>query len=176
MPLNWVEILINDPNSFKREITFSINNERINLTINPSLLLIDMIRDELSLIGTKPGCGEGECGACTVLVDGKAVNSCLYLAINVHGKEVTTIEGLSANGTGTALDPIQEALVEHGAIQCGFCTSGMAMMIKSYHEQCVNNNKAPTRDEIKKSIEGNLCRCTGYVKIVDAVESLFRSL
>ncbi|MBT7617222.1 MAG: (2Fe-2S)-binding protein [Calditrichaeota bacterium] len=145
------------------------------MDIYPSLLLVDLIREKLSLIGTKPGCGEGECGACTVLINGEAVNSCLYLAINVHGKEVTTIEGLSTSGADSALNPIQEAMIQHGAIQCGFCTSGMSLTIKSYYDQCVIDRIVPSRDEIKKSIEGNLCRCTGYVKIVDAIESLFGS-
>jgi len=162
-------------NKFERDISFTINKEHITLTIDSSRLLIDLIRDDLSLIGTKPGCGEGECGACTVLIDGEAVNSCLYLAVNIHGKELTTIEGLSVNGTDPTLNQVQESMIEHGAIQCGFCSSGMAMMIKSYYDQCVKDKKNPSREEIKKSIEGNLCRCTGYVKIVEAVESLFRS-
>ena len=143
--------------------------------INPSLLLIDFIRDGLSLKGTKPGCREGECGACTVLINGSAVNSCLYLAININGKEVTTIEGLTLNDKESSLDPVQEAMIKHGAIQCGFCTPGMAMSIKEFHKQCKEKKVVPGRDEIKKNLEGNLCRCTGYTKIIEAVESLFEN-
>lgn len=137
------------------------------------MLLIDLIRNELGLKGTKPGCLEGECGACTVLVDGVAVNSCLYLALNIDGREVTTVEGLSLDRVDASLDPVQVAILESGAVQCGFCTPGMVMTIKSFQKQCEMNQVVPNRDEIKKALEGNLCRCTGYVKIVDAVESLF---
>jgi len=143
--------------------------------INPSLLLIDFIRDGLSLKGTKPGCLEGECGACTVLVNGSAVNSCLYLAININGKEVTTIEGLTLKDKESSLDSVQEAMIKHGAIQCGFCTPGMAISIKAFHIQCKEKKVIPSRDEIKKSLEGNLCRCTGYTKIIEAVEFLFEN-
>ncbi len=155
-------------------IKFTINGKQMELTISPSMLLIDLIRDELGLKGTKPGCLEGECGACTVLVDGVAVNSCLYLAVNIHGKEVTTVEGLSLESQDVSLDPVQEAMIKHGAIQCGFCTPGMVMSIKSFQKECEINQVVPDRGEIKKALEGNLCRCTGYVKIIDAVESLFR--
>ncbi|MFH1321354.1 MAG: (2Fe-2S)-binding protein [Bacteroidota bacterium] len=154
------------------EIEFIINGKKIKKNIKPSLLLIDLIREELSLKGTKPGCLEGECGACTVLVDGNAVNSCLYPAVNIDGKEVTTIEGLSANGE--SLDAVQEAMIAKGAVQCGFCSPGMAMLIKSFHKQYEANGVVPGREEIRKELEGNLCRCTGYVKIIDAVEALFK--
>ncbi|MCF7810257.1 (2Fe-2S)-binding protein [bacterium] len=154
------------------KINFTINGKRTELTIPPYMLLIDLIREELGLKGTKPGCLEGECGACTVLVNGEAVNSCLYLAINVDGKEVITVEGLPVTPEGE-IDPVQEALIQHGAVQCGFCTPGMVMSIKSFVAQCNKDNIIPSPDEIKKAIEGNLCRCTGYVKIVEAVESLF---
>ncbi len=154
-------------------IEFTINGTQVRKEIRPSLLLIDLIRAELSLKGTKPGCLEGECGACTVLIDGCAVNSCLYLAINIHGKEVTTVEGLSNHNGETSYDPVQEAIIKHGAVQCGFCTPGMVMSIKSFQKQCEKNQVIPDREEIKKSLEGNLCRCTGYTKIIDAVESLF---
>ena len=136
-------------------------------------MLIDLIRDGLSLKGTKPGCLEGECGACTVLINGEAVNSCLYLAINIDGKEVTTIEGLSWDTEEETLDPVQEAIIKYGAVQCGYCTPGMVMSIKSYQEQCKAEKIVPNRDEIKIALEGNLCRCTGYTKIINAVESLF---
>ncbi len=155
------------------EIVFSINGKQVKKIIPSSLLLLDLIRDELDLKGTKPGCGEGECGACTVLVNGYAVNSCLYLAVNVDGKDVTTIEGLSQNNTDASLDPVQNAMIQYGAIQCGFCTPGMVISIKSFQEQCKINHAIPDRDSIKKALEGNLCRCTGYTKIIDAVESLF---
>ncbi|MFQ5638962.1 MAG: (2Fe-2S)-binding protein [bacterium] len=158
----------------KTNITFLINSTEAKREIRPSLLLIDLIRDELGLLGAKPGCLEGECGACTVLVDGKAVNSCLYLAVNVDGKEVTTIEGLTA-GEQALLDPVQQAMIQCGGIQCGFCTPGMVMSIKSFYEECKSTQVTPDREQIKKSLEGNLCRCTGYTKIIDAVESLFEN-
>ena len=153
------------------KITFTINGRLMEMTIPSSLLLIDLIRDELGLKGTKPGCGEGECGACTVLIDGKPVNSCLYLAVNIDGKEVTTVEGLSG---GASLDPVQQAMIEHGGIQCGFCTPGMVMTIKAFQGECEAKQTIPDREAIKKAIEGNLCRCTGYTKIIEAVESLFK--
>ncbi|MBI4648482.1 MAG: (2Fe-2S)-binding protein [Bacteroidia bacterium] len=155
------------------EIEFTVNGAKLKRKIPCSMLLLDLIRDELSLTGTKPGCNEGECGACTVLVNGFAVNSCLYPAVNIHGKKLTTIEGML---NGTKLDPVQEALIKYGAVQCGFCTSGMVMSIKSFQNICNNNKITPSRDEIKKSIEGNLCRCTGYVSIIEAIESLFTNI
>lgn len=151
------------------EIKFIINGSEMTRQIKPSLLLIDLIRNELKLKGTKSGCMEGECGACTVLVNGKAVNSCLYLAINTNGKTVTTIEGLGT--PEKPLDFVQEKMIEHGAVQCGFCTSGIVLNAKAFSEKCRNENKSPTREEVKKSLEGHLCRCTGYVKIIDAVEA-----
>jgi carbon-monoxide dehydrogenase small subunit len=150
-------------------IETSINGRRLHLAIPPAARLIDLLRDELSLTGTKPGCREGECGACTVLINGDAVNSCLYLAVNIQGKEVTTVEGVSL----AALDPVQQALIAHGAVQCGFCTPGMVMTIKAYHNRCIDRHVIPNRQQIEESLAGNLCRCTGYTKIVDSVESLF---
>jgi len=155
------------------KIDFKINGVQVKKKIAPSLLLIDLIREELSLKGTKAGCLEGECGACTVLIDGEAVNSCLYLAINIDGKELTTIEGLSWYTEDETLDPVQGAIIKYGAVQCGYCTPGMVMSIKSYQEQCKEEKIVPDREEIKIALEGNLCRCTGYTKIIDAVESLF---
>lgn len=152
-------------------ISFSLNGRVIEQEIASSMLLIDLIREELKLKGTKPGCLEGECGSCTVLIDGIAVNSCLYLAINVDGKSITTIEGLSRGEN--PLNEVQKSLVKHGAVQCGFCTSGMVMAIKSFKDRCDEENYKPDRDEIKKNLEGNICRCTGYVKIIDAAEALF---
>jgi carbon-monoxide dehydrogenase small subunit len=154
-------------------ITFTINETEVERDIRPSTTLLDLIRDDLGLKGTKPGCYEGECGACTVLVDGKAVNSCLYLAANVDGKSLTTIEGLYGDGDEGGLDAVQRAIVEYGGVQCGFCTPGMIMAIKSFKLECDAGNVVPDREHIKKTLEGNLCRCTGYTKIVDAVESLF---
>ncbi len=158
----------------KTNIEFIINGTEVKREIHPSLLLIDLIRDGLSLKGTKPGCLEGECGACTILINGEAVNSCLYLAINIDGKEVTTIEGLSLD-TDETLDPVQEAIIKYGAVQCGYCTPGTVMSIKSYKERCKVNGVVPNREDIKKALEGNLCRCTGYTKIIDAVESLLKN-
>ena len=162
----------------KYKISFILNKKKINLEVKPSALLLDVLRDDLNLKGTKPGCNEGECGACTVLINGNSINSCLYLAVNANGKEITTIEGLISND-GT-LDAVQQSMVDNGAVQCGFCTSGMVMSIKAL-ENLYNNHKnvqgalpsgKPTREEIKKWLEGNLCRCTGYVKIIDAAEKI----
>ena len=153
------------------QISFTINGEKTVKRVKPSLLLIDLIRDELKLKGTKPGCLEGECGACTVLIDDAAVNSCIYLAINIEGKSITTIEGLGT--IEKPLDLVQEKMLEHGAVQCGFCTSGVVLTIKDFSEKCKSEGKVPSRDEVKKSLEGHLCRCTGYVKIIDAAEAVF---
>ncbi len=153
------------------EITFKINGNIVTQDIKPSLLLIDLIRDVLKLKGTKPGCLEGECGACTVIINGDAINSCIYLAINANGKEITTIEGLGDNEN--PLHKTQEKMLEHGAVQCGFCTSGMVMATKAFSDKCISAGITPTREEVKKSLEGNLCRCTGYVKIIDAAEAVF---
>ncbi|MBI2969092.1 MAG: (2Fe-2S)-binding protein [Bacteroidetes bacterium] len=150
-------------------VIFSLNGSQATCSIPSSMLLIDLIREEFGLTGTKPGCREGECGACTVLVDGHAVNSCLYLTVNINGKEVTTIEGLT--GRDGNLDPVQKAMISKGAIQCGFCTPGMVMSIKSLVNRNKNAKKKMNREEIKKSLEGNLCRCTGYIKIIDAAEA-----
>jgi aerobic-type carbon monoxide dehydrogenase small subunit (CoxS/CutS family) len=153
----------------KVDISFILNGEEKNLTIKSSLLLLDLIRDELGLIGTKPGCNEGECGACTVLVNNMAVNSCLFPAVNVQGKQVITIEGISNHDH---FDPVQEAMIEKGAVQCGFCTSGMVMSIKEMEYKSKKSNSSLPMDEIKKGLEGNLCRCTGYVKILEAADSV----
>ncbi len=161
-----------EPMTQQTTIKFTLNGRPTERTIPSSTLLLDLIRDDLSLKGTKPGCLEGECGACTVLIDGDVVNSCIYLAVNVHGKHVITIEGLATVGD-ESLDPVQEAMIQHGAVQCGFCTPGMVMAVKSFQQDCIDDNIKPDRNQIKKAIEGNLCRCTGYTKIVDAVESLF---
>ena len=152
-------------------ITFTINGEKMVKTIKPSMLLIELIRDELKLKGTKPGCLEGECGACTVIVDKAAINSCLYLAINIEGKSITTIEGLGT--IDEPLDIVQEKMLDHGAVQCGFCTSGVVLSTKAFSEKCKTDGIVPSRQDVKKSLEGHLCRCTGYIKIIDAAEAVY---
>ncbi len=160
-------------------ISFVLNEKAVSCEVKSSAVLLDIIRDVFELKGTKSGCNEGECGACTVLVNDAPVNSCLFLAVNANGKNIQTIEGL-AKDDGT-LHTVQDTLVQNGAVQCGFCTSGMAMSLKalmnkhekSHHVSGGKKIEIPSRDEIKKWLEGNLCRCTGYVKIVDAAENLF---
>ncbi len=150
-------------------ISFTLNGRPMTRQICSSMLLIDLIRDDLGLTGTKPGCLEGECGACTVLIDDAAVNSCMYLAVNINGKNLTTIEGLEHD---LQMDPVQDAMIQHGAVQCGFCSSGMVMSIKSMQHKYKIQGYNPSLDEIKKGLEGNLCRCTGYVKIVEAAREV----
>ena len=152
------------------KITFTINGEKMTQDVKAGLLLLDMIRDILKLKGTKSGCLEGECGACTVIIDGKAINSCMYLAVNANEKNITTIEGLGTNEN--PLDVVQEKMLEHGAVQCGFCTSGMVMATKAFTDECKEKGIVPSREEVKTSLQGNLCRCTGYVKIIDAAEAV----
>jgi len=147
-----------------RLINLKINGETYELNVKPNTLLLDLIRDEIGLTGTKRGCDTGECGACTVLIEGKAVNSCLVLAIEADGKNILTIEGLAKNGK---VHPIQEGFIEEGAVQCGFCTPGMILSAKAL----LDENPNPTEEEIKKAIAGNLCRCTGYKKIIKAIIS-----
>jgi len=153
------------------EITFKINGETMTKDVKPGMLLLDMIRDVLKLKGTKPGCLEGECGACSVIIDGVALNSCMYLAVNADGKNITTIEGMGTKEK--PLDIVQEKMLEHGGVQCGFCTSGIVMTTKAYSDKCKEEGIVPTRDQVKKSLEGNLCRCTGYTKIIDAAEAVY---
>jgi len=161
-------------NKQKIEIHFTVNGKAVHLKINPGSILLDLIREDLQLSGTKPGCHEGECGACTVLVDGVAVNSCLYPAVNIDGKTLSTIEGVSR--TLKSLSPVQNMMLEKWAVQCGFCSPGMVMSIQSFYDKCKAAGIKPDRQEIKKALEGNLCRCTGYVKVIDAVESLFEQV
>lgn len=144
-------------------ISFTVNGEKEKREISPKMRLLDFIRNELNLTGTKEGCGEGECGACTIIVNGKAVLSCIMLAIEIDGAEIETIEGLSKNGE---LHIIQKKFIEHGAVQCGFCTPGMIMSAKAL----LDKKPEPTKEEIKDALEGNLCRCTGYKQIIEAVE------
>ncbi|HDP79186.1 MAG TPA: (2Fe-2S)-binding protein [Mesotoga infera] len=151
------------------KITFTLNDETLTMDVEEDIRLLDFLRDELGLTGTKEGCGEGECGACTVIIDGKAVNSCLVLLPEIDGSEITTIEGLSKNGE---LDPIQKAFIEEGAVQCGFCTPGMIMSTKALLDRKVN----PSDEEIMEAIEGNLCRCTGYYKILQAIRTAAENL
>jgi len=154
----------------KKEIaTFNVNSRSYDVIITPNMTLSELLREKLDLTGTKYACGVGECGACTVLVDGKPVLSCSTLAIAVRNKNILTIEGL-ANGTN--LHPIQQAFIDHGAMQCGFCTPGMIMMTKAL----LDENPNPTREEVKEGIGGNLCRCTGYVKIIDAVMAVAETM
>lgn len=149
----------------KIKFTARINGKQVELDIPPNIRLLDLLRDYLRLTGTKEGCGEGECGACTVLVNGEPVNSCLVFALQVRDKEITTIEGLAE---GDKLHPLQKAFLDYNAVQCGFCTPGMILAAKALLEK----NPHPTREEIKVAISGNLCRCTGYSKIIDAIESV----
>jgi carbon-monoxide dehydrogenase small subunit len=146
-------------------LTLTVNGEKVALEIPPHRTLLDLIRNDLGLTGTKEGCGNGECGACTVLMDGQPVNACLVLALQAQGKEITTIEGLSRGGR---LHSIQEAFISQGAIQCGFCTPGMVLSVKAL----LDRNPRPEEREIRETLSGNLCRCTGYQKIVEAVLSL----
>jgi aerobic carbon-monoxide dehydrogenase small subunit len=146
----------------KQIIQLTINGEEHDLVVAPNRTLLKVLRDDLSLTGAKAGCGEGVCGTCTVLLDGQPVRSCLTLAVEVQGKAITTIEGLSENGD---LHPIQQAFVEHGAIQCGFCSPGMILVTKSL----LDENPHPAEQEAREAISGNFCRCTGYAKIVEAM-------
>ena len=150
----------------KKEIVFTLNREEIRAEIEPQWTLLYFLREVLGLTGTKEGCGYGECGACTVIIDGRAVNSCLYPILEAEGKKVTTIEGLLSSEGEMSL--LQKAFVEEGAVQCGFCTPGMIMSARAL----LDEKEKPTEDDIKESIEGNLCRCTGYVKILDAIKTV----
>jgi carbon-monoxide dehydrogenase small subunit len=145
-----------------KSLTFLLNGEETRIEVEPGELLLDVLRRRLFLTGTKKGCGEGECGACTVLLDGNPVLSCLFPAMKVQGRSVTTIEGV---GSETGLHPIQESFLEKGAVQCGFCTPGMVLSSKSLLESRPN----PAEEEIKQALSGHLCRCTGYVQILEAV-------
>jgi len=144
------------------KIEFSVNGERVQIDVPAQARLVDVLRETLGLTGTKEGCGVGECGACTVIVNGKAVCSCITLAAGLNGADVITIEGVSQNGE---LDEIQQAILDHHALQCGFCTPGIVMSAKAL----LDANPNPTTEEIQQAIAGNLCRCTGYQQVIDAI-------
>jgi aerobic carbon-monoxide dehydrogenase small subunit len=148
--------------SFNTEISFTLNGVKQRATVSADMSALSMLRDVLGLTGTKYGCGEGECGACTIIVDGRSVNSCLLFALDCDGRQLTTIEGLAGNKQTEAL---RQSFVVHGAVQCGFCTPGM--VVQSTY--LLSTQPQPDADAAKRAIEGNLCRCTGYQKIVDAI-------
>jgi carbon-monoxide dehydrogenase small subunit len=151
----------------KKRLRLTVNGTLIDREVEESLRLLDVLRDELFLTGTKEGCGVGECGACTVILDGKAVNSCMVLALSADGEVVETVEGL---GSPDRLHPLQESFLDRHALQCGFCTPGMLMSAKAL----LDENPRPSEEEIKKAVSGNLCRCTGYVQIVEAIKDAAR--
>lgn len=146
------------------QLIIMVNGKEYELQVEPSATLLDVIREDLGLTGAKEGCGIGECGACTVIVDGITVNACLMLAMEAQGSRITTIEGLS---DGEKLHPIQQAFMDVGGLQCGFCTPGMILSTKAL----LDENDSPTDEEIKKGLEGNFCRCTGYTKIIESVRA-----
>ena len=149
----------------KKTINFELNGEDIEHLVDPHKTLLSMIREDFDLTGAKEGCGAGECGACTVIMNGKAINACLVLAVEADGSVITTIEGLAVGGN---LDPLQVAFIDNAALQCGYCTPGMIMTAKAMLEE----NSNPTHQEIVEGISGNLCRCTGYKKIIEAIEEV----
>jgi len=154
--------------SLNKEIDFKLNGRPVSVTVPVTMKTLSMLRDVLDLTGTKYACGEGECGACTIRLDGITINSCLMYAVDCDGRELVTIEGLK---TEKALHPMQKAFVDHGAIQCGFCMPGMIMQA----DYLVENNPGLNREEIQRGLEGNVCRCTGYTKVLDAVTAVVES-
>lgn len=150
----------------RQQVVLKVNGKEYPLEVEAHRTLISVLREDLDLTGTKEGCGVGECGACTVLIDGQNVNACLVFAVDVADKDILTIEGLAPKPG--EMHPIQKAFLDHGAVQCGYCSPGMIMSTKALLDQ----NPTPTEDEIRQGLSGNLCRCTGYVKIVEAVKSL----
>lgn len=149
----------------KHTITMTVNGDTYSLAVEPWRTLNETLREDLGLTGTKLGCGSGDCGACTVIMDGRTVSSCLTLAVEADGRSITTVEGLAPSGE--TLHPVQEAFIEKGAIQCGFCTPGMELSAV----YLLNKNKKPNEMEIREALSGNLCRCTGYNKIVEAISA-----
>lgn len=154
----------------KQEINFKLNGEAVSCEVDVRKSLLEMVREDFGLTGTKEGCGVGECGACATIVDGRTVDSCIYLAVWVDGKDVTTVEGIQ-NQDGS-LSTLQKEFVDSGAVQCGFCIPGMIMS----GTQFLKDNPTPTRQEIRRAMSGNMCRCTGYQKIIDAVENAAHDL
>lgn len=154
----------------KQKIAFVLNGDEMEVEVEPYWTLLHFLRDHLELIGTKPGCEEGECGACTVLVNNKSVNSCLYPIMEIVNANVVTIEGIK--GSSGELHPIQRAFIDCGAVQCGFCTPGMIMSSKAV----LDENPSATEDEIRHALAGNICRCTGYTQIIEAVEAAGEAL
>ncbi|MBI5568777.1 MAG: (2Fe-2S)-binding protein [Desulfomonile tiedjei] len=148
----------------KQLLSMTVNGEEVNLAVTPNTTLLEVLREDLGLTGVKEGCAEGVCGACTVLMDGNPVRSCLTLALEAGGADIVTVEGMA---TGGNLHPIQQAFIEHGAVQCGFCTPGMILASKAL----LDRNSDPSEDEIKTALAGNFCRCTGYRKILEAVSA-----
>ncbi|MGH9834268.1 MAG: (2Fe-2S)-binding protein [Blastocatellia bacterium] len=151
------------------KFSFQINGVEREIDAQPMKRLLDALREDLRLTGTKEGCGEGECGACSVIVDGEVINSCLTPVCQTQGAKITTVEGLARDGR---LDPLQQAFLECGGAQCGICTPGMLIAARAL----LDGNPHPARDEIKEAIAGNLCRCTGYVKIIDAIEQAAKTV
>lgn len=152
-----------------RQLGFCLNSKQVRVEVEDDDLLVDVLRDKLGLTGTKKACGTGDCGACTVIVNGAAVRSCIMFACMVEGKEVFTIEGL---GSPEKLHPIQQAFVDEGAVQCGFCTPGMILTVKAL----LDKNPSPNEEDIKDALAGNLCRCTGYTKIIKAVKTAAKDI
>jgi aerobic-type carbon monoxide dehydrogenase small subunit (CoxS/CutS family) len=155
--------------SRSRKLRVTVNGQKVNVAVSPSETLAEFLRTRLGLVGTKEGCDTGDCGACTVILNGKAVNSCLVLAVETDGGHVTTIEGLSSNGE---LHPLQQAFIDSGSVQCGFCTPGMIMGAKAL----LDENPNPSQEEIRLGLAGNLCRCTGYVSVIQAVAAAAKQL
>ena len=155
--------------SRSRKLRVIVNGQKVNVAVSPSETLAEFLRTRLGLAGTKEGCDTGDCGACTVILNGKAVNSCLVLAVETEGGHVTTIEGLSSDGE---LHPLQQAFIDNGSVQCGFCTPGMIMGAKAL----LDENPNPSQEEIRLGLAGNLCRCTGYVSIIQAVTAAAKQL
>ena len=149
----------------RRAVSFTVNGRAVELEVEPARPLLDVVRDQLGLLGARRGCETAYCGACTVLVDGLAVRSCTFLAARAAGREITTIEGLERDG---ALDPLQAAFIEHGALECGYCVPGMILLARSF----LTDHPTPSPAEIRRALGSNLCRCTGYLKMIKAVEAV----
>ena len=154
----------------KHNITLKVNGDLYSIAVDPWKSLNEVLREDLNLTGTKLGCGSGDCGACTVILNGRSVSSCLTLAVEADGKEILTVEGLASSGE--ELHPVQEAFIENGAIQCGFCTAGMEMSAV----YLLSSNRSPNEQQIREGLSGNLCRCTGYNQIVDAISEAAKKM